>query len=235
MSARIITVAQQKGGSGKTTLAIHLAVAFAKKGLSTMLFDTDPQGSASQWHAKRKENDIGLLATSGWRLSRDLAMARDSNDVIVIDSPPHAEMDMKVSTRAADLVVIPIQPSPADLWAVRETVKTVAGESRNSLLALNRVVPRANITAEIVEKIKMMDLPLAEAQIGSRVRFASALDDGLTVLDEGKSVSFDEIQALADEVATAAGIAYAQKSSTKGTLSTAKKAVPSTKKVAKSA
>lgn len=211
MSAKIITVAQQKGGSGKTTLALHLATAFAKKGLSTMLFDTDPQGTASLWHAKRKMNDVGLLATSGWRLSRDISMAKDSNDVIVIDSPPHAEMDIKVSTRAADLVVVPVQPSPADLWAVKETVKTVAGESKNALVVLNRVVPRAKITNEIAEKLKTMDLNIADTHIGSRVRFASALEEGLTVLDEGQNASFTEISGLADEIGKKVGIGEKKK------------------------
>src|SRR4051812_38021831 len=113
MPAYVITVAQQKGGVGKSTLAAHLAVAFAQQGYSTMLFDTDPQGTCTHWHAQRKKDDIGLIATSGWRLTRDLSMAREANDIIIIDTPPHAEMDIKVSVRAADLVIVPIQPSPA--------------------------------------------------------------------------------------------------------------------------
>ena len=228
MSARIITAAQQKGRSGKSTLALHLAVAFAKKGLSTMLFDTDPQGTASQWHARRKKNDVGLLATSGWRLSRDLAMAKDANDVIVIDSPPHAEMDIKVSTRAADLVVVPVQPSPADLWAVHETIKTISGENRNALCVLNRVVPRAKITEEIAEKMKMMGLPIADTRLGNRVMFANTMEEGLTVLDEGKNASAKEIDKLAAEVAEVVGLTYKKKSKPTGTLST-KKAPPSVK------
>ncbi|PIZ30984.1 MAG: cobyrinic acid a,c-diamide synthase, partial [Alphaproteobacteria bacterium CG_4_10_14_0_8_um_filter_53_9] len=138
MPAYVITIAQQKGGVGKSTLASHLAVAFSKMGYSTMLFDTDPQGTTTHWHAQRKKSDIGLMATSGWRLTRDLAMAKESNDIIIIDTPPHAEMDIKVSTRAADLVLVPIQPSPADLWAVKETFSTITSESRNSLAVLNR-------------------------------------------------------------------------------------------------
>ena len=233
MAAKIITVAQQKGGCGKSTLAMHLAVAYAQKGLATMLFDTDMQGTSSQWHAKRRKNDIGLLATSGWRLSRDLAMAKDSNDVIIIDSPPHAEMDIKVSTRAADLVIVPIQPSPADLWAVRETVKTITAESREALVVLNRVVPRANITAEIVEKIKMMDLPIAKTMIGSRVGFANSMEEGLTVLDEAKSASYKEINALAKEIADHVGISWGAKknSRVKGTLGIAA-AAPKARKTA---
>jgi chromosome partitioning protein len=206
MSAHVITVAQQKGGVGKSTLAVHLAVAFAKQGYSTMLFDTDPQGTVSHWHAQRKQSDIGLIATSGWRLTRDLAMAREANDVIIIDTPPHAEMDIKVSTRAADMVMVPLQPSPADLWAVKETMNTVAGESTNAMVVLNRVVARANITKDIQEKLTMMEIPVAKATLGNRVLFAAAMEAGMTVLDGFKNPAMDEMDELVKEVAGILGM-----------------------------
>lgn len=206
MSAHVITVAQQKGGSGKTTLAIHLAVAFAKKGLSTMVFDTDPQGTLSHWHAQRKAGDIGLIATSGWRLTRDLAMAREANDIIIIDTPPHAEMDIKVSTRAADMVVVPLQPSPADLWAVKETMNTVAAESCHSMVVLNRVVPRAMITNEIKKKLALLDIPVAKASLGNRVLFASSMEVGETVLDQPSNPAVYELNNLVREISSILGI-----------------------------
>jgi chromosome partitioning protein len=171
-----------------------------------MLFDTDPQGTCSHWHAQRKKDDIGLIATSGWRLTRDLAMAREANDVIIIDTPPHAEMDIKVSTRAADLVVIPLQPSPADLWAVKETFNTVAGESRNALVVLNRAVFRANITAETKQKLAVLEVPVAETEIGSRVLFAASMETGMTVLDGFANISQAEIMGLVREIAAKIGL-----------------------------
>lgn len=215
MPAYIITVAQQKGGCGKSTLATHLAVAFSKMGYSTMLFDTDPQGTTTHWHAQRKVNDVGLIATSGWRLTRDLSMAREANDIIVIDTPPHAEMDIKVSTRAADLVLVPIQPSPADLWAVKETFNTVAGESRNAMAVLNRVVFRANITQEIKDKLASMDVPVAETEIGNRVLFAASMETGMTVLDGFSNASELEIMNLVREIARKLGIALKGKPAAK--------------------
>lgn len=208
MPAYVITVAQQKGGVGKSTLAAHLAVAFAEMGYSTMLFDTDPQGTCAHWRAQRKKDDIGLIATSGWRLTRDLSMAREANDVIIIDTPPHAEMDIKVSTRAADLVVVPLQPSPADLWAVKETINTITGESRNCMVVLNRVIPRANITHEIREKLTQMDIPVAETEIGNRVMFAASMENGLTVLDGFANPSQVEVMAFVREIATKIGLAF---------------------------
>ncbi len=215
MSARVITVAQQKGGVGKSTLAIHLAVAFAKQGLSVMLFDTDMQGTSSHWHAQRKTSDIGLVATSGWRLTRDLAMAREANDVVIIDCPPHAEMDIKVSTRAADLVLLPMQPSPADLWAIRETLNTVKSESNEAMVVLNRVVPRANITDQIKDKLIAMDIPFANTVIGNRVLFAAAMESGMTVLDGFKNPSQQEILTLTDEICQKIGLQFGKKTQKK--------------------
>lgn len=206
MPAYVITVASQKGGSGKSTLATHLAVAFAQQGFSTMLFDTDAQGSTTHWHAQRKSDDIGLIATSGWRLTRDLAMAREANDIIIIDTPPHAEMDIKVSTRAADLVLIPVQPSPVDLWAIKETYNTVAGESRQALCVFNRVVFRANITSECKQKLATLDVPVADTEIGNRVLFAASMESGLTVLDGFANPSQQEVMSLVREIATRIGI-----------------------------
>lgn len=213
MPAYVITVAQQKGGVGKSTLAAHLAVAFAQQGYSTMLFDTDPQGTCTHWHAQRKKDDIGLIATSGWRLTRDLSMAREANDIIIIDTPPHAEMDIKVSVRAADLVIVPIQPSPADVWAVKETFNTIASESRSAMVVMNRVIHRANITDEVRTKLKMLDIPVADVELGNRVLFAASMESGLTVLDGFANPAQVEITNLVRSIAAKIGLAFRGRSS----------------------
>jgi|GEM_PF-35001 len=215
MPAYVITVAQQKGGVGKSTLAAHLAVAFAQQGYSTMLFDTDPQGTCTHWHAQRKTGDIGLIATSGWRLTRDLSMARDTNDIIIIDTPPHAEMDIKVSVRAADLVLVPIQPSPADVWAVKETFNTISSESRQCMVVLNRVVHRANITHETRSKLEQLDIPVAETELGNRVLFAASMESGLTVLDGFANPAQTEITNLVRGIASKLGVAFKGKATSK--------------------
>ena len=120
INARIITVAQQKGGSGKTTIAAQLAVGLSMEGYLVATVDIDPQGSLSLWYEKRKralgqKNKITHSRVSGWRLSNEILRMKDDIDYIIIDSPPHTETDSTTAIRAADLVLLPLQPSPLDL------------------------------------------------------------------------------------------------------------------------
>ena len=125
MARGILTVAQQKGGVGKTTIAAQLAVAWASAGRSVAVVDVDPQGTMSAWYGLREEwlgpDDTGLtferldlrrLAPVAERLARD-------HDFVVIDCPPHAEADTRSAMRVADLVLVPVQPTPIDAWATR--------------------------------------------------------------------------------------------------------------------
>src|SRR5690606_34037651 len=120
-----ITIAQQKGGAGKTTMAAHLAVALAQKGNRVGILDIDPQGSLSHWHGIREktygEGYTGLqhVAVSGWRVASEVSRMKKQCDFIIIDSPPHTETEARTAIRAADLILLPVQPSPTDLWATK--------------------------------------------------------------------------------------------------------------------
>ena len=128
MAAKVITVAQQKGGAGKTTLTAQLAVAFAGDGRRVALIDIDPQASLAQWHRVRSEKPAATLAQltlseiSGWKLPTELDRLKHAHDLILIDSPPHAETEARVAVRSAHLVLVPLQPSPMDLWATGATI-----------------------------------------------------------------------------------------------------------------
>src|SRR5690242_7381521 len=121
MPAKIITIAQQKGGAGKTTIAAQLAVAYAAAGKRVGMVDIDPQGSLAMWFEVRKalvaENGAGVtfVQASGWRLSNELDRLNRDLDLILVDSPPHAETDVRIAVRAADMIMVPMQPSPMDL------------------------------------------------------------------------------------------------------------------------
>jgi len=207
MTARVITVAQQKGGAGKTTLAAHLAVYWAGQGRRVALIDVDPQESLTAWYKAREQNangadsNLDLRWVSGWRAATEVDRLKRDHDLIVIDSPPHAETAAKIAIRAADLLLVPLQPSPMDFWAVRPTLDLALGEKRPALLVLNRVPPRGNLQDEIRALIERERLPLAAACLGNRTAFAASLMHGKGVTETApRSAAALEIQALAEEL-----------------------------------
>ena len=218
MTARIVTVAQQKGGAGKTTMVAHLAIAWAQAGHSVAVVDIDPQASLSAWWAMRGEmgvpapvgargkGGVSVHRITGWRTANEVEKLARTNDVVIIDSPPHAETEAKIAVRSADLVVVPLQPSPMDLWATKATLDLAAGEKTAALLVLNRVPQRANLTEAMIAKLGELDATVAKSRIGNRVALAAALVEGLgdTEYQPGGSAAA-EIKALAAEVLKAAG------------------------------
>ncbi len=199
--AKVFTVAQQKGGAGKTTMAAHLAVAWSRKHRVAVI-DTDPQGSLSQWYKLRSElhgSDERLLfsAISGWRVENEIARLKRQVDIIVIDSPPHADTEARAAIRAADLVIIPLQPSPMDVWATSATIKLCKQEKVPVKMVLNRVHPQARLTESISSGL----VGLAANHFGNRVAFAGSLMQGLGVTEfNPNSPAAEEVRALAREV-----------------------------------
>jgi chromosome partitioning protein len=207
MAGRIITLAQQKGGTGKTTVAAHLAVALLRRGKSVAILDVDPQGSLGEWFEARErrvgEDRTGLSfrTASGWgarREARDLA--RD-HDFVVVDTPPKSDSEARPAIEAADLVAIPIQPTPVDLWSTDSTLALIARERATGLLVINRVTQRARLTGEMIAAIRALGCVAADAQLGNRVGFAASMGKGATVLElEPAGKAAQEVEALADEI-----------------------------------
>ena len=207
MTATILTVAQQKGGAGKTTLAAHLAVAFTAAKQSVAVIDIDPQQSLTHWYRQREarfgDAGAGLLASQvqGWRSRAEVMKLAEAHDIVLIDSPPHAETEAKIAVRSANLVIVPVQPSPMDVWATRPTLKLAADEGVPALMVLNRVPPRANLTDEMIGQIKRLGGSVARSRIGNRVAFAAALADGRAVGElQPRGRAAAEIKALAKEI-----------------------------------
>lgn len=212
MTAKVLTIAQQKGGAGKTTLAAHLAVAYTAAQNRVALIDIDPQQSLSMWYRQREaalgDAAAGILLNtiSGWRARNEVARLTGDFDIVLVDSPPHAETEAKVAVRSADLVVIPVQPSPMDVWATRPTLELAAKEKVPVLLVLNRVPPRATLTEEMFDEVTRLGGRIASARIGNRVALAAALAQGKAVREtQPRGRAAEEIAALAEEILRAAG------------------------------
>ncbi|MEM6711110.1 MAG: ParA family partition ATPase [Pseudomonadota bacterium] len=213
MAGIIITVAQQKGGSGKTTISAHLATALAYSGKSVAILDCDPQGSLGEWFEAREEalgedlTGLTFRTASGWGARREARSLARTYDAIIIDTPPKTDTEARPAIEAADLVVMPVQPSPMDVWACGSTIDLAAKEKTPALLVLNRVPPRAAITDDMAAALDGTGAPLANTRIGNRVGFAGAMKDGLTIMDTDKrGKGSAEMMALVAEVEKAVGI-----------------------------
>lgn len=207
MAGLVITIAQQKGGAGKTTLAAHLALAWAGQGRRVALIDIDPQASLTAWHGLREEKlgaggtGLDFAAITGWRTAAEVERRARDHEIVLIDSPPHAETEARLAVRAARLVLVPVQPSPMDVWATRPTLDLARQEKVPVLLILNRVPPRANLTDAMLGKLAGLGASVADARIGNRVALAAAMAEGRGITEtapHGRAA--EEIAALADEI-----------------------------------
>jgi chromosome partitioning protein len=167
------------------------------------VIDIDPQGSLSHWHNIREkrfgEGYTGLTfaAVTGWRVASEVTRLRRSHDYIIIDSPPHTETEARTAIRSADLIVIPVQPSPTDLWASKATIELAKAEKVPVRVLLNRVPPNSKLAASIAKELPA----LAETALGNRVVFAASLLEGRCATETEPSGSAAlEVKALVKEI-----------------------------------
>ncbi|MCU0910621.1 MAG: ParA family protein [Rhodobacteraceae bacterium] len=203
----VITFAQQKGGSGKTTLAANLAVAYARRGQSVALLDTDPQGSLGRWFlARRERGDPGMdfSTASAWGVGYECEKLRGSHDWVIVDTPPKVDADLRPALRESSLIVVPVAMSQVDLWATEAVLDLARRERRRALVVLNRARAGTRLAGEIADGIGALDADRARTVLGNRVAFAEALGQGYGAQERGRGAWSAEIEALADEVAAAA-------------------------------
>ncbi|MEM9247095.1 MAG: ParA family partition ATPase [Pseudomonadota bacterium] len=209
MPGHIITVAQQKGGSGKTTLAVHLAVHFLRAGRSVAVLDTDPQGSLGRWFMARVERTGGapqmeFSTASAWGVGYEVTKLAKTHDMVFIDTPPKADSDLRPALREADLVLVPVAASALDLWATESVLDLVERTRKPALMVLNRTRPGTRIFAETAAAVQELPAPVATSTLGNRVIFAEAMGDGWGVSERDlSSPAAREIAALASEVEAA--------------------------------
>lgn len=199
---QVITIAQQKGGSGKTTLAVNLAVRFVQQGLTVALLDSDPQGSLGRWFLTRRdrlgEAGMEFSTASAWGVGYECGKLRRTHDIIIVDTPPKADADLRPALREADLVLIPVASSHVDLWATDGVLDLIAREGRRALIVLNRVKAGTRLGEEVALAAAGL-AEVAAGRLGQRVAYAETLGQGLAAC-EARGAAADEVVALAHEV-----------------------------------
>jgi chromosome partitioning protein len=204
---KVIAVLNQKGGSGKTTIATHLARALQLQGSSVLLVDSDKQGSARDWSAVDESNPVTVIGLDRPTLDRDLKNISDK-DFVVIDGSPQAT-DLAVSAiKAADFVLIPVQPSPYDIWATSDLVDLVkqriemTDNKLKSAFVVSRAIKNTKIGSEVSEVLIEYGLPVLNAKIVQRIAYPNSAAIGKTVFETESKTSdaVAEMNALATEV-----------------------------------
>lgn len=199
---KVVTVAQQKGGSGKTTLAVNLAVEFRQRGLRVALLDTDPQGSLGRWFLSRRERlgEAGMefSTASAWGVSYECEKLKKLADVVIIDTPPKVDADLRPALREADLVLVPVAASMVDLWATDGVFDLIGREGRRAVIVLNRVKAGTRLGDEVADAAAKVG-GVATATLGQRVVYAETLGQGLGA-GEIRGLARAEVVRLADEV-----------------------------------
>ena len=186
---KVISVLNQKGGVGKTTLTVHLATALARKGEKVLLIDADPQGSALDWSAARQGTPLfpvaGLPKAS---LHKELPPLAANYSTVLLDGPPRVYDVARSAIMASDLVLIPVQPSPYDVWAAKEIVDLLHEASAfkgklRSAFVINRKIVNTAIGRDVTEALAEYPIPVMKAAISQRVLFAESATQGMTVYD----------------------------------------------------
>lgn len=194
-----IAVISQKGGAGKTTLALHLAAAAQDAGRVALVIDTDPQATASQWAAWRRDAPPEVIDSAPPRLAAKIAAARGQGaQVIVVDTPPHADSAARAAVEAADLVLIPCRPSAFDLSAIQTTAKLVQLLRKPAYVVFTAGPPNApRVYAEAGELVESYGTPACPVILPDRAAYRHASAEGRTVMEaEPGGRAADEVRDL---------------------------------------
>jgi chromosome partitioning protein len=201
-----IAILNSKGGSGKSTIAINLAHSLYKRGCSTLLVDTDPQGSSSDWHDTADDNPLALVSMPTAASLKALPRISEQYDFVIIDGESKVQEKIGMTIKFADVVLIPCQPSPFDLWACDElagmitTRQELTDGKPKAAFVITRAVQHTKLGGEISEALSDYGLPAFRQQIKQRQAYPRTSADGLSVFDSGNSEAISEFNSFTSEL-----------------------------------
>lgn len=202
----IVSLVNQKGGVGKTTVAINLATALVRENRSTLLIDADPQGSAAQWQAVENNHAVEVRHIPGPIAYADVEPLTNVYDYILIDAPPAIGSITASVLRVSDAAIVPLSPSPLDLWSCRATLEMIR-KSRHSApaptvkLLINRKIAGTRIGRQVRESIEAFQCDVLEAELYQRVAYVESLIAGVSVIQYAPgSKAAGEIKRLCEEI-----------------------------------
>lgn len=195
---KAIACISQKGGVGKTTISINLAVAAARDGKQVVLLDLDPQQSAARWSRLRNDDNPLIIPAHAPNLAELLKKAEDGGaDLVIIDTAPKSENASLTAAKLADFILIPTQPSSLDLDAIGDTVQIVRLADKPAAIILTNTKPRSVLADMAADAIAEYGLPVVPVRLGSRVAFVKSLADGKGLVEfEPNGPSAKEISEL---------------------------------------
>jgi len=195
---KIVAIISQKGGAGKTTLAVHLATAAAAAGHAAAVIDLDPQATAASWGDRRTASAPEVISGQAARLPALVNAARQNDaDFLVLDTAPNADQVVSLAARAADLVLIPCRPAAFDLEAIETTLMLARTATKPAYVVLNAVPPRSGIGKEAAQGLAARGAEVAPCQLTHRAAFTHGVIDGRTAQEfEPQGKAAEEVQAL---------------------------------------
>ncbi len=202
----IISLVNQKGGTGKTTTAINIASCFAKKGHDILLIDADPQGSVLQWKSIVDNKTIDVVHRPQATLHNDIERLSKNYWHTIVDTPPATGDITRSALVVSNLAIVPISPSPLDIWSSKETINLIKEARKHnrklsSKLLISKKIIGTRIGREAREALEAYRLKIFNTEIGQRIAYVEAMISGLSVIQfQPKSEAANEIISLCDEI-----------------------------------
>jgi len=202
----VISLLNQKGGSGKTTIATNLAVGLSMEGGKVLLVDSDPQGSSRDWRASSDSNSIPVIGLDRPSLLKGLAVIGKDYDIVILDGAPQIKELAVSAIRASDVILVPVQPSPYDIWAAAdlvELIKTRQEITEGKLQAaflVSRAIQNTRLSKDVYEALNHYSTTIFKSQTTQRVAYATSAINGESVFESDDLKAQEEIRSIIQEL-----------------------------------